>query len=198
MKQLYNNDPQRVRVLVSIGTGKNLEARRNPSAGFALYMAYANRAAKWATQSERTHQTMLDVTRDCTEYFRLNVQHGIGKMKLDAWKGKKGRKTLELIRAKTQDYLDSAEGQRQITASARELVIIRRARSSQAHLDRWERFCHGVEYTCCVATGCDGKDTIYRDREALRSHIEAKHRSECDRLGALLDEGKRFLRETRP
>ena len=196
MKQLCNNDPQRVRVLVSIGTGKNLEARRNPSAGFALYMAYANRAAKWATQSEKTHQTMLDLTRDRTEYFRLNVQHGIGKMKLDAWKGKKGCKTLELIRTKTQDYLDSAEGQRQINASARELVITRRARSSQNYLDRWERFCHGVEYACCVARCPDGRDTIYTDRQALRRHILEMHPSECNTLESLLDEGKRFPDDT--
>ena len=197
MKQLYNNDPQRVRVLVSIGTGKNLEARRNPSAGFALYMEYANRAAKWATQSERTHQTMIDATRDFTKYFRLNVQHGIGRMKLDAWKGKKGCKTLELIRAKTQDYLDSAEGQQQINASARELVIVRRARSSQAHLDRWERFCHGVKYGCCVAKCSDGRDAGY-DRQALQQHIEDNHPLERDRLDSLLDECKRFPNETTP
>ena len=197
MKQLYNNNPRTVRVLVSIGTGRNLEARRNPSAGFALYMAYANRAAKWASQSEKTHQTMLDLTRDCTECYRLNVEHGIGKMKLDAWKGKKGCKTLELIRAKTQDYLDSAEGQQQITASARELVIVRRARSSQAYLDRWERFCHGVEYACRVTTCSDGKDTAY-DRQALRQHIESTHPSERYRLVSLLDEGKRFPNETTP
>ena len=187
-----------MRVLVSIGTGKRLEVRRNPPAGFALYMEYLNRAAKWATHSEKTHQTMLDVTRDSTKYFRLNVQHGIGKLKLDAWKGKKGCKTLELIRAKTQDYLDSDEGQRQITASATELVIVRRDRSSQAHLDRWERFCHGVEYACCVATCRDSRDTRHGDREALRNHIEAKHPSERDRLESLLDEGKRFPDETTP
>ena len=198
MKQLYNNNLQTVRVLVSIGTGKNLEARRNHSAGFALYMAYANRAAKWATQSEKTHQTMLDATRGFTDYFRLNVQNGIGKMKLDAWKGKKGCKTLELIRTKTQDYLDSAEGQRQIKASARELVTIRRARSSEAYLDRWERFCHGVEYACCVATCPDGRDMRYADRQALRRHIQEVHPSECDTLDSVLDEGKRFPDETAP
>ena len=198
MKQLYNNNQQTVRVLVSIGTGKNLEARRNPSAGFALYMAYANRPAKWATQSEKTHQTMLDATRGFTEYFRLNVQHGIGKMKLDAWKGKKGCRTLELIRTKTQDYLDSVEGQRQITDSARELVTIRRARSSQAYLDRWERFCHGVEYACCIPTCPDGRDMRYADRQALGRHIQEMHPSECNMLDSILDEGKRFLNETAP
>ena len=203
MLQLYNNDRRKVQVLVSIGTGKNLEARRNPSAGYALYKAYANRAVKWAAQSEKTHQTMVGVTRGFTEYFRLNVEHGIGKMKLDAWKGKKGRKTLDLIRTKTQDYLDSPEIQRQITASATELVNIRRARSSQPYIDRWERFCHGVEYACPVATCHGGRDTTYADRQALELHIEENHNeeinlSEGNTLESLLNEGKRFPDETTP
>ena len=200
MKQLHSNNhsnnQQIVRVLVSIGTGKNLEARPNPSAGFALYLSYANRAAKWATQSEKTHQTTLDVTRGSTDYFRLNVEHGIGTMKLDAWKGKRGCKTLELIRTKTQDYLDSPEGRRQISASARELVTVRRARSSEAYIDRWEKFCYGVEYACSVDTCPDGRSTIYADRQALRNHVQESHSSKCSEY--FLDGCKRFPEETTP
>lgn len=158
VKQLNNNNPRTVQILVSIGTGKNLEADPNPSAGYRLYMAYFNTAAKWATESEKTHHTIIDATRTFAQYFRLNVEQGIGKMKLDAWKGKNGCRTLELIRTKTQEYLDSAEGQRHISDSARQLVNVRRARSSNKYIDRWERFCHGVEYACCVPTCPDGRD----------------------------------------
>ena len=198
MKQLSNNNPRTVQVLVSIGTGKNLEADPNPSAGYRLYMAYANTAAKWATQSEATHHTILDATRTFADYFRLNVDHGIGKMKLDAWKGKKGCKTLELIRTKTQDYLNSQEGQQQISTSARQLVNVRRLRSSNMHIDRWERFCHGVEYACCVTTCPDGKDKRYDDRQALRRHIQELHPDKCNMLENFLDECKRFPDDTNP
>lgn len=198
VKQLGNNNPRTVQVLVSIGTGKNLEAEPNPSAGYRLYMAYANTAAKWATQSETTHHTMLDATSTFAEYFRLNVEHGIGKMKLDAWKGKKGCKTLELIRTKTQDYLDSAEGRQQILASARQLVNVRRSRSSHMYIDRWETFCHGVEYACCVTDCPHGKDKRYEDRQALRHHIQEFHPSKCNELEFFLDECKRFPDETTP
>ena len=198
VKQLNNNNRQTVRVLVSIGTGKNLEADPNPSAGYALYMAYVNRAAKWAAQSEATHHAVLDATRNCAEYFRLNVENGIGKMKFDAWKGEKGSKTLDLIRSRTQEYLDSPDGRQQITDAATQLVNVRRARSSQAYIDRWERFCHGVEYACCVATCPDGRDKRYEDRQALRSHIREIHPSERNRLESLLDECKRFPEETTP
>lgn len=198
MKQLSNNNPRTVQVLVSIGTGKNLEADPNPSAGYRLYMAYANTAAKWATQSEATHHTTLDATRTFADYFRLNVEHGIGKMKLDAWKGKKGCKTLELIRTKTRDYLNSQEGQQQISTSARQLVNVRRLRSSNMHIDRWERFCHGVEYACCVTTCPDGKDKRYEDRQALRRHIQELHPDKCNMLESFLDECKRFPDDTKP
>lgn len=198
VKQLSNNNPRTVQVLVSIGTGKNLEADPNPSAGFRLYMGYINTAAKWATQSEATHHTIVDATRSFADYFRLNVEHGIGKMKLDAWKGKKGRKTLELIRTKTQDYLDSAEGQQQISVSARQLVSVRRARSSHMYIDRWERFCYGVEYACCVNTCPDGKDKRYEDRQTVRRHIQEFHPYKHNTLESLLDECKRFPEETTP
>ena len=197
VEQLNNNNRETVQVLVSIGTGKNLEPPSNPSAGFSQYWAYANAAAKWATQSEATHSTVVHATRKNTEYFRLNVEHGIGKMKLDEWKGKQGCETIELIRTKTEDYLESEEGQQQIVDSARQLVDVRKARSSQTHIDRWERFCHGVEYIGCLDDCAHGR-VKYEDRQALERHIRENHPRECDRLESLLDECKRFPEETTP
>ena len=199
IKQLSNKNPKAVQALVSIGTGKNLEADRNPSAGYRLYLYYANRAAKWATQSEATHERMFETTMDNADYYRLNVEHGLGKMKLDAWKGQNGCETLELIRTKTQNYLDSPDGQRLISASARQLVNIRRARSSPTYIDRWERFCYGVDYHCRAASNCpDSRDRRFEDRQALRRHVQEFHASECDNLDELLDLCKHFPDETDP
>lgn len=200
VKQLSSNNELAVKVLVSIGTGKNLESDPNPSAGYALYLRYANAAAKWATQSEATHERVYDSTRGKAEYTRLNVEHGLGKMKLDEWKGKKGSKTLDLIRSKTQDYLNSPLTQAEISATARRLVSVRRARSSWPRdPDRWERFCHGVEYACCVDP-CHHGGERFPSRQNLRRHIEDVHQScyDASRIENLLDMGKTYPPDTTP
>ena len=200
VRQLSNYDEYTVRILVSVGTGKNLETDRNPSAGYALYLRYANAAAKWAAQSEAIHERVLDWTRGRAEYTRLNVEHGLGKMKLDEWKGKNGSKTLEFIRSKTQDYLNSDTARADIDSTARRLVNNRRARSRWgADPDRWERFCHGVEYACCVNPCQNGGDPFLQ-REELRRHILETHRSnyDIDTIEDLLNEGKTYPPDTRP
>lgn len=191
VRQLYGNDPQAVSVLVSVGTGKNLEHGGNPKGGYRLYLKYVNAAAKWATDSEKTHETVSDITRDNVDYFRLNVEHGIGKMKLDEWKGKKGRETLGLIRAKTEAYLTSPEAQEDLDASARHLVEVRRRRSNGSDHELWERFCHGVEYACCHDK-CPNGGKRYRKRRELRSHIVKVHNIDDARVQALLEEGKTY------
>ena len=199
IQQLSNNDPQAVKVVVSIGTGKNLEADPSPSAGYKLYYGYMNAAAKWAAQSEATHHNMTYNTRGAAEYFRLNVEHGIGKMKLDAWKGTRGSKTLALIRTKTEEYLASDEGRRIVSQAAQELVIVRQARSTwRQDPDRWERFCHGVEYACRI-TPCNQGEKRW-ERQQLRSHLEECHPTHCDADGleTLLEAAKCFPIETEP
>ena len=191
VKQLHNRNPKAVSVLVSIGTGKNIEHGKNPRAGYRLYLKYVNAAAKWATDSERTHETVSDATYRNSEYFRLNVEHGLGKMKLDAWKGKKRMETLDLIRTKTDDYLQSPGVHEKIVESARSLVTIRQLRSVAEYSDRWERFCHGVEYACRW-DGCDESGRRFKRRE-LRRHLEETHR--CVDRGLLddkLESGKVF------
>lgn len=195
VKQLSHDNRRAVGVLVSIGTGKNLEMGPNPSAGYSLYMSYANRAAKWAADSEATHHNLYDTLRDNAAYFRLNVEHGIGKMKLDAWKGKKGVKTLELIRTKTNDYLGSVDGRRLIIDTARHLVDVRRARSRwHQDLDRWERFCHGVRYACGVRT-CNHAERRW-SRQGLRQHLEQVQPCNPTSMEIVLDEAKTWPQET--
>ncbi|KAK3176234.1 hypothetical protein OEA41_007557 [Lepraria neglecta] len=193
VKQLSDNNQKAVKILVSIGSGKNLEADPNPSSGFLLFAMYMKLAAKWASQSEATHQTVLDATRRVADYFRFEVEHGIGKIRLDAWQGKKGIKTLQLIRIKTEVYLQIPEVQKQITLTARHLVDVRRARSTQ--LDRWERFCQGVDYVCCMEF-CDYKDEKFKGRQHLRRHLEQVHQSDPAVVEFMTDQGKRFPPDT--
>ena len=157
-----------------------------------MFISYINAAAKWATQSQGTHNTMERIIPGRADYYRLNVEKGLSKMKLDEWKGKKGHKTLELIEAKTNAYLQLEEVQKQISAAAQQLVQIRHTRSGQPDRDKWETFCHGVEYYCPVSA-CDRGRKKFTDRLDLRHHIEADHSNySTDTLEDLLDRGKHF------
>jgi len=47
-------------------------------------------AAKWATDSQRTHEKKATARDDLEDmdrfhYYRLNVEEGLGQMKLDEW-----------------------------------------------------------------------------------------------------------------
>ena len=197
VKQLHSQDDRPVKVLVSIGAGisKDLEADHTPNAARKGYFSFSKLVevvtVRVTSSSEPTHQNLLDATRNQAECFRLNVERGLGGIKFDEWKGKKGDKTLRMIRTKTEDYLKSPNGRAPIAASAMRLVKNRRDRSDwQPDLDRWERFCYGVKYACPVRD-C-GNVGVYRTRQDLRSHVQRSHRIEPDRLEAVLDEGKRF------
>ena len=192
VKQLHKDDPQSIKILVSIGTGKNQEPSSNPRRGYAMYYEYLNAAAKWATDSERTHEVVSDKLRKNADYCRFNVEHGLGKMKLDAWKGPRGAETLRLIQAKTDVYLQDTKVQESIKETARQLVKIRRLRAYRSDLDRWERFCHGVEYSCAVETCRHGE--IYKQRQDLKQHLERSHHGDCtpESIEKILDSGKRY------
>ncbi|KAL9613637.1 MAG: hypothetical protein Q9167_001813 [Letrouitia subvulpina] len=193
VKQLSSNNPGVVECLVSIGTGKNIQATSPRNTGWRLYLKIANAAVKWAAQSEATHENMIDRTKDVTDYFRLNVEHGIGRMKLDAWKGVRGTKTLTAIREATEDYLKNSAVESEILRIARILVAKRNLRSSPTHIDQWERFCHGVEYLCCVDR-CHNAGNVYSSRRELQYHIETSHNTEIQRddIQTVLDQGKRY------
>ena len=199
VKQLFKNDASSVRLLVSIGTGKNQEASNVPRRGFSKYLFLFNAAAKWATDSEHTHQNVYEALNGKADYYRLNVEHGLGKMKLDAWKGERGTETLDLIKEKTNAYLATDAARNSIRESARHLVNVRRARAYQQDRDRWERFCHGVEYQCHLPD-CGHGDEIYTQRRNLKRHLLEDHPARCSEatIEGLLDDGKRFPLFERP
>lgn len=200
VKQLSSNNPGVVECLVNIGTGKNIQAGSRRNTGWRLYLKIANAAVKWASQSEATHENMIDRTRDFTDYFRLNVEHGIGRMKLDAWKGIRGMKTLTAIREATEDYLKNPAVESEILQIAKILVTKRNLRSHSQYIDQWETFCHGVEYQCCVDR-CQHAGAVYSSRRELRYHIETSHKTETQRhdIEKVLNQGKRYpLYDVRP
>ncbi|KAL9044610.1 MAG: hypothetical protein Q9214_002264 [Letrouitia sp. 1 TL-2023] len=196
VKQLSSNNPAVVECLVSIGTGKHrkyIQAGSPRNTGWRLYLKIANAAVRWASESEATHHNMIDRTRDFTDYFRLNVEHGIGRMKLDAWKGNKGNKTITAIREATEDYLKNPVVKSEILQIAKLLVKKRNLRSTPKHIDQWEMFCHGVEYQCCIDR-CHSAGDVYSSRRELRYHIETAHNTETQRddIETVLDQGKRY------
>lgn len=91
VRKMNNNSDKCVRVILSIGTGKNNKAARFSGQGLTRYWNYLNWAKKWASDSQETHMRMLK-TRDRIpseerfDYFRLNVEEGLDAMKLDEWR----------------------------------------------------------------------------------------------------------------
>jgi len=127
-----------VGVLVSIGTGKPRPARLIGRAGLSRYVDYIRLTREMATDSERTHRSMVERIADIrdTHYYRFNVPTGLEDIKLDEWKTSKdpqGRiipDTLRKIEVETNIYLQNPETRRKITECAKKLVELRRARKT--------------------------------------------------------------------
>ena len=89
VRRMNNNSQSCASVILSIGTGKNNEARRFKGTGFQRYLNYLNFARKWASDSEQTHLAMLNAKSEGHfDYFRLNVEEGLDLMKLDEWRAR--------------------------------------------------------------------------------------------------------------
>ena len=89
VKRMNNNYEKCVYVILSVGTGKNKKLNRFQGHGIGRYWNYLNFARKWATDSEKTHDQMLRDKRNSAfkfHYYRLNVEEGLGLMKLDEWR----------------------------------------------------------------------------------------------------------------
>ena len=89
VRKMNNDSKKSASTILSIGTGKNNEARRFKGTGFQRYLNYLNFARKWASDSEQTHLAMLKAKREVNfKYFRLNVEEGLDLMKLDEWRAR--------------------------------------------------------------------------------------------------------------
>lgn len=180
---------------ISIGSGVRSSPRISSlgKSEQSRYINYASGSRLWVSNAGQIDRAMMRLKEreELTYYARLNVEGGIGDMKLDEWKGKHGRDTLRLIREKTEDYLRLDDVKANIAETARRLVEIRRARASDPDSDHWERFCHGVEYVCTVIS-CSDSHKIHKERRDLGRHLEDVHHIDSSKMETVLDEGKRF------
>ena len=91
VRRMNNGSNNCVRVILSIGTGRNHKTARFSGQGISRYWHYVNWAKKWATDSEEAHLRMLKKRQSESEserfwYLRLNVEEGLDDMKLDEWR----------------------------------------------------------------------------------------------------------------
>ena len=86
VRRMNNNSKKCTKIILSIGTGKNTKESRFKGSGFSRYINYLNFARKWASDSQQTHLRMQSTRQTGGfKYFRLNVETGLGQMKLDEW-----------------------------------------------------------------------------------------------------------------
>ncbi len=194
IRQLNNGNPKTVDIIVSIGTGTKPASSSKETSKRGLLKRLLLFLLASATDTYPTHEEMAQRSgENGFSYYRLNVEHGVGSMKLDEWEGKGGAKTLEKLRTMTQIYLDSSDAQAGILGSAEYLAAKRRSRSLHSDQDHWERYCHGVGYYCKVKP-C-GNQEKFLERQRLRRHIEEMHPG-CHNIEHVLDQGKVFVDET--
>ena len=114
IKQLNRGDPKTVDINVSIGTGRMLDSslKKATRNGLRRKLSLIWNMLTWPTDTYAAHENMAQYSQDHGfQYYRLNVKNGSNNMSVDAWKGKRGIKTLEKLRTETQEYLDSDEAQ---------------------------------------------------------------------------------------
>ena len=95
VRRMNNNSANAIGLLMSIGTGLNdTSGRIIDGIGLPRYLNYLKFMKKCATDAEKTHEYLLELIENRFPYYRLNVEEGIGAMKLDEWKtrGKLRRK----------------------------------------------------------------------------------------------------------
>jgi hypothetical protein len=115
VRKMNNYSKNCAATILSVGTGKN-ENSRFAGTGLARYFNYNNFARKWATDAEEPHRRMLEKAEtENFDYFRLNVDEGLGPMKLDEWKAtsrvrtRLGKVTGKLGSSKHANSTDTTE-----------------------------------------------------------------------------------------
>ncbi|KAL2046843.1 hypothetical protein N7G274_000861 [Stereocaulon virgatum] len=109
VKKMNNHSKNCIATILSVGTGKNNENSRFVGTGLTRYLNYNNFARKWAADAEQPHGRMLEKAEtESFNYFRLNVDEGLGPMKLDEWKATSRLRTrLEKVMGKLGSSKDA-------------------------------------------------------------------------------------------
>ena len=196
-----HEDRDAVQVLVSIGTGQDLRNRRTVTSFYHRILRVSKTMKAMATDTERVHEEMersMIEGQGRGRYYRLNVEKGLGDriVPLDACKGIRGSKTLDILRMKTNEYLESSQAKSNIRKIAEQLVAIRRARSNSLDQDSWEEFCYGLKYKCTVPKCVDLAER-FQQRLNLKDHLARRHPELRTSEDALLDAGKCYSVEVR-
>ena len=137
IQELGNDRFKCVGALLSIGTGKPPSTSRRNKAIVKLtdsnlrgLLTLVGTSLKQATNAEIIHQKVKEqMRREDVPYFRLNAEDDLSSIKLDAFKGKNGEKTLGKIIDSTRKYLATQEIKDEIDRVARFLVARRRIRA---------------------------------------------------------------------
>lgn len=109
VKIMNNNSDASVSVFLSIGSGKYTGSRLNRSNRRFRYSNYLNVAKKWAEESEDTH-LFNSRALEGFQYYRLNVEEGLGDMKLDEWRIERWRsRARTLLRHLRSAQINDAE-----------------------------------------------------------------------------------------
>ena len=198
--QMHEHPP---RLLLSLGTGKpenipasskTMEKLRRLSERKRDKMERAPRRRKGliktkgdvddvvalATEAEKTEET---VKRECCllinppiDYYRMNVERGMGRILLDEWlPAIGGTDTKTKITTLTNEYLRSKDVNDKLLQCARALVKLRRDR---AKTERWESFATNYIYFCPHPACNDPNNRFsktYLERKELREHGINEH-----------------------
>ena len=96
VQRMNNHCNTCTKLILSIGTGKNNKGSRFDGRGLSRYINQFNIVRKWATDPEDTHSSMQKAKKSGNfEYFRFNVEEGLGQMKLDQWRAR-GRMRIKI------------------------------------------------------------------------------------------------------
>ena len=191
VRQLNQDRLDTVQVLLSVGTGHRIGSKRCPDTFYNKMRSLFDTAKDFVTDTFRVHESVMKQMRSNGHYCRLTAR-GIEKIKLDTCEGKGGEETFALMRKETDAYLKTADVKTEIQECARKLVAIRRARSGSWDLDRWERYCYGVEYACSLGD-CNYSEKRFK-RQKLHQHMNESHNGKFDpdHIESLLDQSKKF------
>jgi hypothetical protein len=164
-------------------------------------------AKKWASDAENVHESMIQTTDYGRRipYYRLNVQEGLGSMKLDEWKKDRGVSkitrlkwklmsqecpkpvtTLEYIRAKTEEELRRPDTIELLNRCAAILVESRRLRLQIASL--WERQVLCVRFKCPAPGKCNRRTGDITDRDKFQRHLLKHHPDMSTNLDQIISE----------
>jgi hypothetical protein len=176
-----------LRTVASFGTGKRKRSSQRQqraekrfhriTRGFNVLHEIFRSAKAGLTDCEKVHLRVEKMAEQFSgqiggfEYFRFNVEEGLGKMKIDENKPT----TLATIMQCTRDELSKPEVQQNIRALAEDLVEHRRYRMS-TFPSQWERFTCCTTYVC--TDGCvneKGHAVKLDTRDEMSDHLQKEH-----------------------